>query len=118
MLLRNPLLLNRELVKGLINCPNDNNYDNEKGYWITSNNRPLVIEIMESNTEPQFGQTVRTATREGIDQNETSEFIALQTNHTRSREGIDQSERSAYNYEPTILTETRESIDRSERSVD
>ncbi|TSA19399.1 hypothetical protein D4R75_09690 [bacterium] len=109
------------------------NYDFELGYWIAEDGEPYVRKLINHFDDKLFGQTTKTATREGADQSESlfgqtivtrtressdqSESVFGQTIATKTRESSDQSESAIPLYGQTLVTETREGVDRSERST-
>lgn len=80
-------------------------YNLIKGLWETDSGKSVVLDYLKYNLS-----TTKTATREGIDQSESSQFG--QTIITKTRESADQSEISSFG--DTLITETREGVDRSE----
>jgi hypothetical protein len=114
--------MNNPLVKLFEECEqtykNHNNdgiqYDLIEGLWKTSNGDHLINNLINSNITAAF-ETIKTATREGIDQSESS-VSQVSTTITKTRESIDQSESVNSHYFSTMITETREAVDQSENS--
>lgn len=96
----------------------DQAYDPQKQLWInTTTGVPLVCGPSISNIDSSsFGETVRTSTKEGTDQPESSLMSNFgETVITKTHEGTDQSEISMNtNFGETVITETKEGIDASE----
>jgi hypothetical protein len=66
--------------------------------WVnTKTSRPVVVEMQHRQSE--FGETLITATAEGVDQSEATGLDASEfgeTSLTRSTEGVDQSEGTSF----------------------
>lgn len=88
-------------------------YDIDMGLWLNKERVPFIKQIINSNGAEL--ETTKTATREGIDQSEVTNYCD-QTLITKSREGVDQSEVSNSFDSPTGITRSRESADQSENS--
>lgn len=114
MIQSNPLLKYR--IRDYSDCQTQEeeiSYNMVSGLWEDKNGIPFIRTVIENEQTLQVGETIKTATREGIDQSDISLAPATQTLITRTREGVDQSEKSTFDLR-TILTSTREAIDRSE----
>ena len=92
----------------------DINYDLNDGLWKTNDGDHLINRLIETNSTDAF-ETIKTATREGIDQSESS-VNQFTTTITKTRESIDQSESANSHFFSTMITETREAVDQSENS--
>src|SRR5690606_18981920 len=96
-------------------------YDPERQLWVSlTTGEPIVLRT--SPHESEFGETVVTATREGLDQSEITGLSASEfgeTTMTKTAEGQDQSEVSAHmasEFGETTLTRSREGHDQAEVS--
>jgi len=94
MEIQKALLLNfREEQSNLSTEPDRlSKYNIDLGLWLNMEGIPVVKHFL-NKSERQF-ETIKTATREGSDQSDVSEFYD-QTLLTRTREGVDQSEGSS-----------------------
>jgi len=100
----------------------DQAYDTLRQLWVSlTTGEPVVLQKATRGSE--FGETVVTATREGLDQSEISGLSASEfgeTTLTKTVEGHDQSEVSelASEFGETIMTRSREGHDQTELSGD
>ena len=107
------LLLFREPIQA-----NDDKFETDikfnikLGLWETEGGDVVIESIIKSRQLMNL-QTMKTATREGIDQSEIS-FSMQNTMITKTREGVDQSEAVDNCFDRTSITDTREGIDQSE----
>ncbi len=104
-------------------------YDIVKGIWENESGNSIILEYLrydfsttktatregiDQSESSQMGQTILTKTRESADQSELSSLG--DTLITATREGIDRAENTSNNFGQTIMTRTRESVDNSEVS--
>jgi hypothetical protein len=96
-------------------------YDESRQIWLhKSSGTPLVSWLRAQAQPSQFGETLMTETREGVDQQERASFRASEfgeTILTATREGVDQTEGKyphASEFGETTLTKTTEGVDQSE----
>ncbi len=101
----------------------DYHYDVERQIWIDEREGlPLVEVLINVNSATNFGETLITATREGVDQSEISTLGSTQvgeTTMTKTHEGADQSEitsLTASTFGETTITRTHEGADQRELS--
>lgn len=99
----------------------DQIYDDDLQLWIDkSSGTPLVSCVRTHPQQSQVGETVKTASREGIDQTEGTCFEGTkfgETILTETREGADQSEGATLlssEFGETVHTRTREGADQTE----
>lgn len=88
-------------------------YCRRRQIWLTADLQPVVA---AAHGESNFGETTRTATREGVGQSDVSAVASDfgETSMTRTREGVDQTEVVASDFGETTVTMTAEGIDQSE----
>ncbi len=98
-------------------------YDNELQIWIDNRTKKPLVESFNNRQCSDYGETLITETKEGIDQPEilsSSDFG--ETIITVTSEGIDQTEichqGSSTQFGETILTKTSEGIDQQEAFYD
>lgn len=99
-------------------------YDTEKQIWIdTMNKMPLVSLVSKVKTASQFGETVQTNAREGVDQPSMEGMLASsfgETSITKTGgEGMDQTGEvlCMSQFGETSLTESGEGADCSEATT-
>jgi len=101
----------------------DYHYDVDRQIWVDEREGTALVEVLANSVAPtNFGETLITATREGVDQSEISALGASQfgeTTMTKTHEGADQFEIAsldATTFGETTLTRTHEGADQTETS--
>ncbi len=101
--------------------PDGEIFDQTRQLWIDATSRIPVVSGLEANIAGTiFGETLITASREGVDNAEISDALAStfgETTITKTFEGADQTEISAItasSFGETTITRTHEGADQTE----
>ena len=131
-----PLLHFRNEIVNPVDSPSSAiHYNICSGLWLNQDGSSVIRDLLEgsrtnfetiktatreaidqSEGSAVFDQIILTKSREGVDQSEVLQVKSYQTDITRSRESIDQLEGSNFDFGETLMTSTNEGLDKSEVS--